>query len=80
MSPELQQIMDELMSTADTLKATLAILSDQIDAEVGTRAADATAAAAAGAANEQALSEALTIVQALSAKLPAPVLDGPGVA
>ncbi|UZE51898.1 hypothetical protein ONR75_15820 [Rhodopseudomonas sp. P2A-2r] len=60
------------MSTADALKSALSILSDQIDAEVGTRAADASAAAAAGAANEQALTEALTMVQTLSAKLPMP--------
>lgn len=76
MSPTLNLVMDALMSTADQLKVQLAILSDQIDAELAAHLADASAATAATDANEQALVDALALVGALSAKLPPlPAMD-----
>lgn len=66
------------MTIAEQLKATLAILSEQIDAENAAHLADSSAASAASDANAQALVEALALVQVLSGKLPPlPVADAP---
>ena len=59
MSPILELVMDRLMSTADELKSTLAMLSDQVDAERAAHIADTAAVATVRDANEAALVEAL---------------------
>lgn len=58
------------MTIADQLKSTIAILSEQIDAEIAAHLADSSAATAVSDANAQALVDALALVQALSGKLP----------
>lgn len=64
------------MSTADSLKSMIAILSSQIDAEMAAHLSDSSAATAASDANAQALVDALELVTALSAKLPLVAASG----
>lgn len=58
------------MAIADDLKAAIATVSQQIDVELAAHLAANSQATAVGDANAQALTDALALVQALSAKLP----------
>lgn len=58
------------MAIADDLKAAIATVSQQIDAELASHLAASSVATAASDANAAALTEALALVQALSGKLP----------
>ena len=66
------------MSVADELKATIAAVSAQIDAELASHLAASSQATAASDANAAALVDALAMVKALSAKLaPLPAVEVP---
>jgi hypothetical protein len=69
------------MAIADDLKAALATVSAQIDAELASHLVASSTVTAAKDANEAALVEALDLVNKLSAKLPPlPVVADPAPA
>lgn len=76
----LQTARNNLLAISDDLKAAIATVSAQIDAELASHLAASSQVTATSDANAAALVDALAAVQALSSKLPPLVVPAPPAA